>query len=411
MIHQPPAGARDLLPLEVAQKAWINDRIQKIFYGWGYQRIVTSTLEWLETLKAGGAIDLSTVIQIQDDFGSTMGLRPELTVSIARTAAMRMKDNNYPQRLCYRANIFRNPGSGHHGKQIEFYQAGVELLFAGGVLADAEILLLVADCLEQLGVPQWHLILGEAGLTKSLLAVFPEMLRRHIRYCLANLDYTLLENLPYPSKALKERARLLFDLRGEPLEVLQKLPYEDLDSSGRQMVDNLKYLIAVLNQERSLPIILDLSLIQNFDFYTGVIFKILSSTDNHLRILGQGGRYDELLGLYHPQGKQAPGIGFSLNIEDLHLCLLSSPDSQMPRETPPLDWLVIPQTPEAAGAAFNYAQNLRSQEGNLRIVLDLGDRSLEEIREYALNNRIRGLVWIKDDDTYSVEYLVDTPQV
>ena len=63
MIHQPPAGARDLLPLEVAQKAWINDRLQAIFHRWGYQRIVTSTLEWLDTLTAGGAIAPETVMQ------------------------------------------------------------------------------------------------------------------------------------------------------------------------------------------------------------------------------------------------------------------------------------------------------------------------------------------------------------
>ena len=64
MIHQPPAGTRDLLPLEVTQKGWINDRLQSVFQRWGYQRIVTSTIEWLDTLTAGGAIDPSTVIQL-----------------------------------------------------------------------------------------------------------------------------------------------------------------------------------------------------------------------------------------------------------------------------------------------------------------------------------------------------------
>ena len=67
MIYQPPAGARDLLPLEVAQKAWINDRLQQIFQQWGYQRIVTSTQELLDTLTAGGAIDPATVIQLRDN--------------------------------------------------------------------------------------------------------------------------------------------------------------------------------------------------------------------------------------------------------------------------------------------------------------------------------------------------------
>ena len=171
-IHHPPAGARDLLPLEVAQKACINDQLQQIFQRWGYQRIVTSTLEWLDTLVAGGAIAPNTVIQLQNSGEGRLGLRPELTASIARAVVTRMTDS-HPQRLCYRANIFRNPPEGYHGRQMEFFQAGVELLFAGGVRADAEILLLFADCLTQLGLQDWQLVLGDAGLTQSLLAKLP----------------------------------------------------------------------------------------------------------------------------------------------------------------------------------------------------------------------------------------------
>jgi len=127
MIHQPPAGARDLLPVEVVQKAWINDVLQDRFQRWGYRRIVTSTIEWLDTLTAGGAIEESTVIALQDSEEGRLGLRPELTASIARAAVSRMADQTYPQRLCYRANVFRQPPGGHHGRQVEFHQAGVEL--------------------------------------------------------------------------------------------------------------------------------------------------------------------------------------------------------------------------------------------------------------------------------------------
>ena len=145
MIYQPPAGARDLLPLEVEQKRWINDRLQHQFQTWGYQRIVTSTLEWLDTLTAGGAIRPDKVIQLRNNGEHALGLRPELTASIARAAVTRMAGNSDPQRLCYRANVFRNASGSHHGRQLEFYQAGVELLFAGGVLADAETILLLAE--------------------------------------------------------------------------------------------------------------------------------------------------------------------------------------------------------------------------------------------------------------------------
>ena len=311
MIHQPPAGARDLLPLEVAQKSWINDRLQQVFYRWGYQRIVTSTLEWLDTLMAGGAIEHSTVIQLQDSSERTLGLRPELTASIARAAVNRMATDTFPQRLCYRANVFRNPPAGHPGRQLEFYQAGVELLCAEGVLADAEILLLLADALNQIGLHNWQLILGEAGLTRSLLATFSEPLQKQIRYCIANLDRIALENLPL-SPEQRERALLVFDLRGKPEDVLQKIASLDLDESGTKIVHNLKSLVELLNKSSSypLPLIIDLSLLQTFDYYTGIVFEVIGFKGNQSHILGQGGRYDKLLGLYHPQGKSSPGIGF-----------------------------------------------------------------------------------------------------
>ncbi|MBF2020985.1 MAG: ATP phosphoribosyltransferase regulatory subunit [Hydrococcus sp. C42_A2020_068] len=404
MIHQPPAGARDLLPLEVVQKGWINDRLQEVFRQWGYQRIVTSTIEWLDTLMAGGAIERSTVIQLREESEGTLGLRPELTASIARAAVTRMADATYPQRLCYRANVFRNPPPGYHGRQLEFYQAGVELLFAGGVLADAEILLLLADCLDKLGLQQWQLLLGEARLTRSLLSPFPDSLRRQVRYCIAQLDRIALENLDYPSPALKQRAMVLFDLRGKPADVLQTVMGFELDEAAQQIVGNLKSLVELLQKSspKPFPLILDLSLLQTFDYYTGIVFQAVSQSENQLCILGQGGRYDELLGIYHPQGKAAPGIGFSLNLEDLHLCLLFS--AALPQQTPPIDWLVVAETPQAQAAAFIYAQRLRNKEPRLRVEVDLGGQSPQAIRDYARRCRINCLAWVRED----LEALVET---
>ncbi len=388
MIHQAPAGARDLLPLEVVQKGWINDRLQAIFQSWGYQRIVTSTIERLDTLIAGEAIDPKTVLQLQPTAEGIFGLRPELTASIARTAVTRLTDSSHPQRICYRANVFRKPPSAYHGRQLEFYQAGVELLFAGGVLADAEIILLLADCLEKLEIPQWHLILGEAGLTRSLLAAFPEHLRQQVRHCLAYLDYVTLENLAYPTPALASRAKKLFNLRGKPHQVIEALLSLELEPEAQLAVGNLKSLVELL-QDNSLPLTLDLSLVQTFDYYTGIVFQVASPRGNNLGILGQGGRYDQLLSVYHPQNLSFPGIGFSLNIEELYNALL--PTSVLPQAIPPLDYLIVPQTTQVQKQALHYAQNLRNSNPSLRVALDLEPRESAKISDYG---RSKHLVWI-----------------
>jgi len=402
MVYQPAAGARDLLPLDVAKKRWIEDRLQQVFHRWGYHRIITSTLERMDTLMAGEAIQRQMVIQLQNAEDDELGLRPELTASIARTVVTRMAGGTYPQRLYYNANVFRRTwGSGHNSQQ-EFYQAGVELLGAGGLLANAEVLLLVADCLAALGLKQWHVILGEAGITRSLLSAFPANLQDKVRSAIAHLDRITIDSLPL-SDELRERARTMLDLRGKSADVFQKVTSLDLDEEQQEAVNNLKSLVELLESERNFPLILDLSLIQTIDYYTGIVFEVVNNTDSQARVLGRGGRYDQLLGLYHPQGENIPGIGFVLNIEDLYQVLLST--QQLPQSTPASTWLVVAETPNADHNAFAYAQKLRDSTHLMRVEMDLGGRDVDAIRQYARDRDIAQIAWIKADGSPTIEPL------
>jgi ATP phosphoribosyltransferase regulatory subunit len=400
MVYQPAAGARDLLPLDVAQKRWIEDRLQQVFHRWGYHRIITSTLERMDTLMAGEAIQRQKVIQLQNGQDEELGLRPELTASIARTVVTRMAEATYPQRLYYNANVFRRNWESRHNRQQEFYQAGVELLGSSGILANAEVLLLVANCLQALDLQGWHLILGEAGITRSLLDAFPAHLRNQVRSAIAHLDRVTLDTLPL-SAELHERARIMLDLRGNSADVLQKVSSLNLDPDQQEAVSNLKSLVELLESEGKFPLILDLSLIQTIDYYTGIVFEVVSDTDGQAQVLGRGGRYDQLLGLYHPQGENIPGIGFVLNIDDLYRVLAST--QQLPQNTPASNWLVVPASEKAVAAAFAYAQKLRDSTHLVRVEMDLGGRDAESIRQYASDRSIAQIAWIQPDGTPTIE--------
>lgn len=413
MTYQPPVGARDLFPLDVAQKVWIEARLQQVFHQWGYHRIITSTLERLDTLMAGGAIDQSTVIQVQGAEEQGLGLRPEFTASIARAAVTRMAGMTFPYRLYYNANVFRRPSASSYNRQQEFFQAGVELLGQDGVGADAEVLLLLSDCMRKLGMQQWHLLIGEAGLSRSLLSVFPERLRSEVRRAIAHLDRMALEALPL-SDELRDRALLLLDLRGKPEDVLQTVSQLDLEDDQRRIIENLKVLVDLLQDsfqaqpDQAHPsLILDLSLMQTFDYYTGIVFEAVNWGESGQRILGQGGRYDQLLGLYHPQGDSAPGVGFSLNIEDLHHVMLTN--DRLPLEIPANHWLVVPQSPAAYATAFTHAQALRdaiAPDEPQRVEVDLMDRgSPEAVRAYARQQHIEQIAWINAAGDLTVEQL------
>jgi ATP phosphoribosyltransferase regulatory subunit len=410
MVYQPPTGARDLLPLDVAQKRWIEDRLEQVFQRWGYHRIITPTIERLDTLMAGGAIDQDAVIELHHTAGPRLGLRPELTASIARAAVSRLSRVTYPQRLYYNANVFRQADQGHRGSQQEFFQSGVELLGAGDTLADAEMLLLLTDGLASLNLKGWSLLLGDANLTRALLEPFPGAVRAEVRQALAQLDRVALETLDL-SEAQRNQALYLLDLRGEPEDILQSLGSLDLGPAGQDSLERLKSLIALLREvppqgESAYrpPLILDLSLIQTFDYYTGLVFEVVSPPELGCQVLGQGGRYDHLLGVFNPEGKGFPGIGFVFDTDMLHQALL--PTGHLPQSTPPCDWLVVPTSPQAAAAAFTYAQTLRASANLVRAEVHLAEvPSQDNLRAIASHRRIQHIAWIDASGLPQVETL------
>jgi len=411
MVYQTPAGARDLLPLEVAQKHWIEGRVEQVFQRWGYHRIITSTVEQLDTLMAGGAIAQDRVIEVRPGGSQRLGLRPELTASIARAAVTRMTQLSYPQRLYYTANVFRQTERSSQGGQQEFYQSGVELLGAADAKADGEVLLLLADCLNSLNLQDWGLVLGDAQLTQALLRPFPDGIRPQVRQAIAQLDRVALEQLTLP-ETLRQRALALFDLRGQPETVLQTTAQMDLDPAAQQAVHRLKGVVDLLRQvtnqvgtvSPTVPtLVLDLSLVQPFDYYTGLVFEVVSAPDQGCQILGQGGRYDHLLGVFHPEGRSFPGVGFVLHTDALHQALLL--EGHLPATIEPSEWLVVPRTPAATAAAFSHAQTIRHSTSLVRVEVYLADADPEAVRHLARQRHIRRIAWVGTDGRPDVEAL------
>jgi ATP phosphoribosyltransferase regulatory subunit len=399
MVHQLPTGAKDLLPLDVVQKRWIESRVQSVFQAWGYQRIITPTLERLETLVAGGAVQPEAVIQLLGNGSDVLGLRPELTASIARAYAARLgvAPTSCPQRLYYNANVFRQiPAGGFPGQQ-EYYQAGVELLGASGLMADGEILLLLAECLQQIELPTWKVVLGNAGLTSGLIDTFPAQYRDRIRHCIAHLDRIALETMPIP-EASRSQALELLDLRGNAEDVLARLSSLDWIEDKTTEINYLKSLVE-LWQTQMPPdsLAIDLSLIQTFDYYTGIVFEVVSDR----RVVAQGGRYDRLLGIYHPKGVSFPSIGFCLNLEDLQKVLLKT----LPTHGQASSCLVVTVSPDLAKSAFAHAASLRQQLPTQAVEVELEFRSQAEVRDRARSRGIKQIAWVRSDRDVELESL------
>ena len=76
----------------------------------------------------------------------------------------------------------------------------------------------------------------------------------------------------------------------------------------------------------------------------------------------------------------------------------------MPAETAASEWLVVPQTPEAAAAAFDYARKLRESTHLIRVEIDLENRETEEAaRDYARDRRIGQIAWVNAEGVPTIE--------
>ncbi len=64
---------------------------------------------------------------------------------------------------------------------------------------------------------------------------------------------------------------------------------------------------------------MDLSLARGLDYYTGVIYEAVLTSDSQVGSIASGGRYDELIGMFSK--KEIPSVGISIGIERLFVII------------------------------------------------------------------------------------------
>ncbi|MEX2104211.1 MAG: ATP phosphoribosyltransferase regulatory subunit, partial [Bacilli bacterium] len=168
-VFEKPLGMRDLLPETVLYKRQLEHSIQQCLRRWGYEEIVTPTLEYYDTIGEASLIEEDKLFKLLDRGGNTLVLRPDMTAPIARVISSILRNEPLPLRLSYHGNVFRAQEK-EAGRHAEFFQSGVELIGDGSAEADAEIVALAVDCLRQAGVKDFRIALGSMAYVDRLFA-------------------------------------------------------------------------------------------------------------------------------------------------------------------------------------------------------------------------------------------------
>lgn len=326
-----PEGVRDLYGTEYRKKIELEESIRRIFNENSYEDIQTPTFEFFDVFASEiGTVSAKNLYKFNDPEGHTLVLRPDFTPSIARCAAIYFSDVKDPIRFCYKGNTFSSTKK-LQGKLNEVTQMGAELMNDGSVNADAEMIELMINVLQNNGLKDFQVSIGNADYYRGLceeLNISSEI-ELTLREFISGKNIFGAENFLRDCKVPNEILRKLISVTDcfGGIDVLEQA--SGLVSNERSLtaVKRLKSLYDILNQKGLSDFVtFDLGLLSQYNYYTGIIFR--AYTYGIGEPIAKGGRYDNLLGHF---GKDAPAIGFVIVIDDL-LNALSDSKINTPRE-------------------------------------------------------------------------------
>jgi ATP phosphoribosyltransferase regulatory subunit len=315
-MERPAISQNGPLSAVVDLRRRVGARALEVFRGWSYREIDVPLLDYFDALRS--ALDpeqVGRLFRFVDRDGNLLVLRSDVTPAIAKIYANQLAGAPLPLRLCYANKVVRIERA-FTREQIESYQLGVELIGAAGPEPEIEVILVALETLAAIGVSDYEVHLGNAAVVERLVALsgVPAAQRGHLAGAIRERDphavHALVGASPVdPSVLMALNAIAQLSAGQEALEALRDIEPPDaaLAASLDELLALHEALVALGAGDR---VHFDLGLGNEFGYYTGTRFKIVSERVG--RVLGGGGRYDELIGRF---GAPTPAVGFSISLE------------------------------------------------------------------------------------------------
>lgn len=390
LLHTPE-GVRDIYNEECEKKLELQDRLHKALKRHGYHSIQTPTFEFFDIFgKEVGTIPSSELYKFFDREGNTLVLRPDITPSIARSAAKYFMDEDMPIRLSYMGNTFINNHS-YQGRLKESTQLGAELIGDDTVDADAEMIAMAIDALKSSGLKDFQISVGHVEFFRGLMeaAGLSEEQEEVIRELIANKNFFGVEE-EISGCSMNQNLKELFGMLGTIYD--NAASFEDAKTYAAdypkvyKAIRRLEDLDAVLKvYDVDKYVTYEFGMLSSYHYYTGVIFA--GYTYGSGEPIVKGGRYDKLLTYF---GKDAASIGFAIVVDQL----MAAISRQKIEITVKHDNQLIVYKPEYRREAVKKAIALRAKDCNVELIAWAMDKSKADYEAYALRNQIAELTFM-----------------
>ena len=378
---QKPRGTRDFLFNEMKERKGVEITMRRIFETYGYSEIKTPVFEELSlfTTKSGEGIK-DQIYHFQDKGGRDLALRPELTAPVARMYIKELQKTPKPVKMYYFGSCFRYERP-QAGRWRQFWQFGCELIGGKSPGSEAEIISMAAHCLEELGLDDFEIHIGNLGILRNILkdANIQGNLQDQVMGVIDKGDVeeliSLLENIDVDDNSMELLLKLI-KMKGNRSIVKDVETLINCSEHACNALFELEKLLESLEAFGSTNYVVNLGIARGLDYYTGTVFEIYVHGLGAQKQISGGGTYNliEVFG-----GENVESTGFAFGFDRVVDALKKQEKSIETKSS--VDVFVAPIKSDLKLKAFDIAQKLR--KNGISTDVDIVGKKLKKILSYA----------------------------
>ncbi len=349
-----PRGFRDRGAAEIMAEQAMLATIRRVYESYGFEPLETPAFEYTDALgKFLPDVDRPNegVFSLKDDDDQWMSLRYDLTAPLARHVAANFQHLPKPFRRYQTGSVWRNEKPGP-GRFREFTQFDADTVGTASAAADAELLMMLCDTLEALGLMRGDYIvkinnrklldgvLEVAGIPLEdrerrgiVLRAIDKLDRLGVEGVSALLgagrkdesgDFTKGAGLT-ADQAHRVLAFVAPDAKDEQEHLNQIATLIAASKVGAEGLTELEAIVKLLQAAGYGPdrVMFDTGVVRGLDYYTGPVWEgqLTAPVTNEageeivFGSIASGGRYDDLVARF--TGQRVPAAGISIGVSRL----------------------------------------------------------------------------------------------
>ncbi|MFJ3957856.1 histidine--tRNA ligase [Arthrobacter sp. NPDC090010] len=368
------SGFPEWLPQERVVEQHVLDTLRRVFELHGFGSIETRAVETVGQLLRKGEIDKEVygLSRLQDDDSAAksdpnaLALHFDLTVPFARYVVENAGYLAFPFRRYQMQKVWRGERP-QEGRAREFTQADIDVVGDGELpfRYDVEIVLVIAEALSALPIPEFRLRVNNRKLSEGFYRGIGLEDTAGVLRSIDKLEKVgeakVAELLRTELGATQEQAEAALKLA--TIQTTDTSFVEQVRALGvehpllEEGLTELEQVVAAASSRAPGKVVADLSIARGLDYYTGTVVETVLVGHEQLGSICSGGRYESLA---TKGNKTFPGVGLSIGVTRLVSRILSQEFAAASRSVPTAV-LVALNDDDSWSSAQDVAAQLRAR--------------------------------------------------